>query len=71
MQAVRYIEGQLAVPTSSLGADTLMAAARTAMSSKIVGAEGDFFARIVVDAVTAVRSEDEATGRWARGAAGR
>jgi T-complex protein 1 subunit alpha len=40
-----------------------MAAAKTAMSSKIVGADSDFFGRIVVDAVTAVRNEDEMTGR--------
>ena len=62
-QAVKYVESHLAIPTSSLGADTLMAAARTAMSSKIVGADSDFFGRIVVDAVTAVKSVDEDTGR--------
>lgn len=62
-EACKYIEQQLAIPTSSLGAETLMAAAKTAMSSKIVGADSDFFGRIVVDAVTAVKSEDEETGR--------
>jgi T-complex protein 1 subunit alpha len=40
-----------------------MAAAKTAMSSKIVGADSDFFGKLVVDAVTSVRSQDEATGR--------
>lgn len=64
LQACKYIEQQLAIPTSSLGAETLMAAAKTAMSSKIVGADSDFFGRIVVDAVTAVKSEDEETGRY-------
>ena len=62
-QAVKYVEAQLAIPTSSLGADTLMAAAKTAMSSKIVGADSDFFGRIVVDAVSAVKSVAEDTGR--------
>ncbi|KAI3428775.1 hypothetical protein D9Q98_007596 [Chlorella vulgaris] len=62
-EAVKYIEGELAIPTSSLGADTLMAAAITAMSSKIVGADPQFYGRIVVDAVTAVRNEDPETGR--------
>jgi len=57
------VEAQLAIPTSSLGADTLMAAAKTAMSSKIVGADSDFFGRIVVDAVSAVKSVAEDTGR--------
>lgn len=50
LQACKYIEENLAIPTESLGAGTLMSAARTAMSSKIVGAESDFFAQIVVDA---------------------
>ncbi|KAI7841445.1 hypothetical protein COHA_004840 [Chlorella ohadii] len=62
-EAVKYVEAQLAIPTSSLGADTLMAAAKTAMSSKIVGADSDFFGRIVVDAVSAVKSVAEDTGR--------
>lgn len=66
-EAVKYIEGELAIPTSSLGADTLMAAAITAMSSKIVGADPQFYGRIVVDAVTAVRNEDPETGRCVRG----
>lgn len=63
MQACKYLQEKLAIPTSALGAETLMAAAKTAMSSKIVGADSDFFGKLVVDAVTAVRSEDEATGR--------
>ena len=62
-QACKYITEHLSIPTSSLGTETLMAAAKTAMSSKIVGADSEFFGRLVVDAVTAVRSEDEATGR--------
>jgi len=66
LQACKYLRDRLSIPTSTLGKETLMAAAKTAMSSKIVGADSDFFGRIVVDAVTAVRSEDEATGRWVR-----
>ncbi|KAL4428049.1 hypothetical protein ABPG75_002138 [Micractinium tetrahymenae] len=62
-EACKYLQERLAIPTSALGAETLMAAAKTAMSSKIVGADSDFFGRLVVDAVTAVRSEDEFTGR--------
>ena len=63
MQACKYITDNLSIPTSSLGSETLMAAAKTAMSSKIVGADSDFFGKLVVDAVTSVRSQDEATGR--------
>eukprot|EP00887_Chlorella_sp_A99_P001984 scaffold18.g1984.t1 len=64
-QACKYIESQLAMPTSELGAGVLMAAAKTAMSSKIVGSDPEFYARIVVDAVTAVKTEDSAgTARY-------
>lgn len=36
-----------------------MNAAKTAMSSKILGPESSFFAEMAVDAVTAVRTESE------------
>ncbi|GFR42421.1 hypothetical protein Agub_g3324 [Astrephomene gubernaculifera] len=62
-EACKFIEERMATSTESLGADTLLACARTSMSSKIVGAEGDFFARMVVDAMSAVKSTDEITGR--------
>lgn len=39
-----------------------MAAARTTMSSKIIGGHGDFFARIAVDAALSVRREEGADG---------
>lgn len=41
----------------TLGKETLVNCAKTAMSSKIVGAESDFFSQLVVDAVTAVKTE--------------
>lgn len=64
LQACKYIEENLAIETSTLGEETLLNAARTAMSSKIVGADADFFGRIVVDAVTSVRTADEGRVRY-------
>ena len=53
----------MAIPTESLGTETLLNTARTSMSSKIVGAEGDFFANMVVDAMSAVKTVDDITGK--------
>ena len=51
MQACKYIEEHLSIDTASLGKEILLNAAKTAMSSKIVDSESDFFAHMVVDAV--------------------
>ena len=51
LQACKYIEEHLSIDTASLGKETLLNAAKTAMSSKIVDSESDFFAHMVVDAV--------------------
>ena len=51
LQACRYIEEHLSIDTASLGKETLLNAAKTAMSSKIVDSESDFFAHMVVDAL--------------------
>lgn len=41
----------------TLGKEALINCAKTAMSSKIVGAESEFFSQLVVDAVTSVKTE--------------
>lgn len=59
-EAVRFIESHLAVPRDAMGVDereSLMRIARTSMSSKILRANGDFFASMAVDAILSVRHE--------------
>jgi T-complex protein 1 subunit alpha len=59
LQAVKFIEELMAIKTDKLGPETLLAAAKTSMGSKIVGAEGDFFGKMVVDAIQAVQTADQ------------
>eukprot|EP00903_Cladosiphon_okamuranus_P018371 g16900.t1 len=56
-EAVKYIKANLCVPVDKLGRPNLVNAAKTAMSSKILGPESSFFSELAVDAVTAVRTE--------------
>lgn len=53
--AVSYIKKEMVVSVSDLGDEHLINAAKTSMSSKIIGKECDFFSRLAVDAVKSVR----------------
>jgi len=53
--AVSYLKKQLVVNVNDLDDGHLINAAKTSMSSKILGTEEDFFSRLAVDAVQSVK----------------
>jgi len=54
-EACRYITEQLAISTAELAEADVISCAKTSMSSKLVGVDSDFFAKMVVDAATAIK----------------
>lgn len=57
-EACRYIQDHLTIPVEELGKDCIVNVAKTSMSSKIIGADADFFSQIVVDAANAIKVSD-------------
>ena len=53
--AIAFLKKEMVLTVDSLNEDHLINAAKTSMSSKIIGKEEDFFAQIAVDAVKSVK----------------
>eukprot|EP00210_Caulerpa_lentillifera_P002317 g2223.t1 len=58
-EACKFISEKLAIANEKLGKDVLINAAKTSMSSKFISAEEDFFAELVVDAISSVKHTTE------------
>jgi T-complex protein 1 subunit alpha len=54
-ESVNFLQKQLIIKTSTLTEDKIIAAAKTSMSSKLIGSDADFFSRMVVDAMHNVK----------------
>jgi T-complex protein 1 subunit alpha len=60
--AVAYLKKHMVLHVSDLDDNDLLNAAKTSMSSKILGKEADFFAKLAVDAVQSVKMKANAEG---------
>ena len=67
-EAVSYLKKQMVMNVSELNDDHLIQAAKTSMSSKIIGKESDFFAKLAVDAVKSVKMKSTAADLAGAGA---
>lgn len=57
-EAIRFINEVLSLGVDTLGKSTLVNIAKTSLSSKIVGADSEFFSNMVVDSLLAVKTQN-------------
>lgn len=58
-EAVKYMNENITTKVETLGKDSLVNIAKTSMSSKIIGADADFFANMAVDAMLLVKTTNQ------------
>lgn len=57
-EAVRYMQENLALSSDDIGRESIIRAAQTSMSSKLIGPDSEFFSEMAVEAATLVKTTD-------------